>query len=1220
MKWLTSILITLFSLWGYSQIQPNGNSGVRPTAYTNGQPNNSVYIWCGTGNLGSLSYTPTTGTAPYTFNWFQYSNTSFSWNTLTTQTGATSQVNNLPNGGYRVEVYSSNGTLVACDIAWVWTANNTVTANNTLINCSSTNLTGTNTTTPSSFSYYNPPPPQSLINAGTQITVCFTGTHTWVSDLGFYLIGPAACGSPTITLSPNPGSNGQPNACNSGNDFNNLCFTTAASPNLNVCSAATPLTGTYDSYGAGGGTPINWAGLVGCNAAQGGWRVQVFDCVSLDVGSLTNATITFSNLTSICGSPTTINYNSGNINSAINDNSCSLASASVYQVPPPNNLTTPITINGTTTQLWSSSPAATIANTSALNTQATGLSGITTFSLTSTFSVAGTQICQNVATTTFSPTAVSTPTVTNVEYCQGASATPLQATGTSLLWYTTATGGTGSATAPTPITTTPGTTSYWVTQTLNGCESGRVEIQVTIKPKPVVDPIGDISVCIGGVVPNINFTGTTGSQFSWSNNNTATGLGSTGNGNIPQFTTTSAGTSVVTVTPTLNGCTGNTTSFNIVVASSITPLFTQVSPICSGGSLAPLPTTSNNGIVGSWSPSLNNTATTTYTFTPTSGCATNTQMTIVVNSIPVITQVQNQQVCVGLQTAAINFQVTPSGASIGWSSSVNIGITSPGTGNIPAFTTQNTGTTPITSQFSAVASSGGCTSQPMDFTITVNPRPNIIVSSNSPQCVNSTINFQSSGGVTYSWQGPGAWTSNLQNPQITSTTTTQSGTYTVFVTDAYGCEGLATLPVQVNPLPQVSATSNSPVCEGIAINLFANLNNVSSFSWVGPAGFNSTLPSPVINPATLSSAGSYTLTAQNQFGCVNAAVVSVVVNQSPPAPLTSPVTYCQDVTSNPLFADPNGSTQLLWWGTQNTGGTSQLTAPTPTTTNPGVTNYYVSGTLNGCESPRSSIQVTILPKPNGLINSINPKCEPLCSWIRLSSSNSITNWNWDIGFGPITGNNNDSIYNCYSDSGEYTVKVSVVDANGCTNNLVFPNWIVVYENPTASFSVEPSETTIIDPNIVFTSNSVGANSLSWNFGDGDGLTTTVATTTHTYSSVGTYTITLLTTSQNLCTDTATGTISIVEDINIFIPNSFSPNNDGTNDEFFPTGTGLSKENYLMEIYNRWGEMIFSTKDLSEHWKGNNSGTTLQDTFVYKIYLQTIKGNKIVRTGTVTLIR
>jgi hypothetical protein len=218
-----------------------------------------------------------------------------------------------------------------------------------------------------------------------------------------------------------------------GDNFNNLCFTKAAAPNFNPCTASTPYTGTYDSYGPTPGTVINWNPLIGCNAAQGGWRVQVFDCINLDFGTLTNATITFSNLTSICGSPTTITYNSGNINSAINDNSCSQATASIYQVPPPANLTTPITLNGTTTRIWSSSPSVTIANISNLNTTASNITTPTTFTLTSTFSVGGTPICTTTAQTTFTPTPLTANfTSTNpacYNGCNGsASATPTSGT------------------------------------------------------------------------------------------------------------------------------------------------------------------------------------------------------------------------------------------------------------------------------------------------------------------------------------------------------------------------------------------------------------------------------------------------------------------------------------------------------------------------------------------------------------------------------------------------------------------------------------------------------------------------------------------------------------------------------------------------------------------------------------------------------------------------
>ena len=427
-------ILFFFSLFIFnsisSQIVPIGNSGVRPTSYTNGSTNNSIFIWCGSGNNGSLSYTPSNGTSPYTFNWFQYSSTTFSWNTLTTQTGNSSTLSNLSNGGYRVEVYSSNGVLVACDIAWVWNVNNIVTVNNTQLTCNSVNLSGTNNISPNTFTYYNPPPPQSLINANTKVTVCFTGTHTWVSDLGFYLIGPVSCGSPVITLSPNPGSNGQNIICNSGNNFNNLCFTNNTAPNFNPCAAATPLTGTYDSYGSGGGTLINWSPLIGCNAAQGGWRVQVFDCVSLDFGTLSSAAISFTNLTSICGSPTSITYSSGTINSPINDNSCSQATGSVYQVPPLANLTTPITITGTSSTQWTSSPNVSITNNNLINTTATGISQQTTFTLTSTFSIGGTSICVSTAQTTFTPYQLNANVTSTNPVCDNAcngtaTATPL---------------------------------------------------------------------------------------------------------------------------------------------------------------------------------------------------------------------------------------------------------------------------------------------------------------------------------------------------------------------------------------------------------------------------------------------------------------------------------------------------------------------------------------------------------------------------------------------------------------------------------------------------------------------------------------------------------------------------------------------------------------------------------------------------------------------------
>ena len=359
-------------------------------------------------------------------------------------------------------------------------------SNNTQLTCNSVNLSGTNNISPNTFTYYNPPPPQSLINANTKVTVCFTGTHTWVSDLGFYLIGPVSCGGPVITLSPNPGSNGQNIICNSGNNFNNLCFTNNTAPNFNPCAAATPLTGTYDSYGSGGGTLINWSPLIGCNAAQGGWRVQVFDCVSLDFGTLSSATISFTNLTSICGSPTSITYSSGTINSPINDNSCSQSTGSVYQVPPLANLTTPITITGTSSTQWTSSPNVSITNNNLINTTATGISQQTTFTLTSTFSIGGTSICVSTAQTTFTPYQLNANVTSTNPVCDNAcngtaTATPL--TGSAPFTYVWA----PSGSTQTITNLCEGTYNVTITDSF-GCQTTG-SVTLTDPVAPVLGPI-----------------------------------------------------------------------------------------------------------------------------------------------------------------------------------------------------------------------------------------------------------------------------------------------------------------------------------------------------------------------------------------------------------------------------------------------------------------------------------------------------------------------------------------------------------------------------------------------------------------------------------------------------------------------------------------------------------------------------------------------------------
>ena len=121
-------------------------------------------------------------------------------------------------------------------------------------------------------------------------------------------------------------------------------------------------------------------------------------------------------------------------------------------------------------------------------------------------------------------------------------------------------------------------------------------------------------------------------------------------------------TTTYTFTPTTGQC-ATTTTMTITVNQNVTPTFTPVAAICSGDTLAALPTTSNNSITGTWSPAIDNTATTTYIFTPVTGqCATTTTMTITVNSTPAPTGASAQSIASNLTIASISV----TGTAIVW--------------------------------------------------------------------------------------------------------------------------------------------------------------------------------------------------------------------------------------------------------------------------------------------------------------------------------------------------------------------------------------------------------------------------------------------------------------------------------------------------------------------------------------------------------------------------
>jgi gliding motility-associated-like protein len=217
-------------------------------------------------------------------------------------------------------------------------------------------------------------------------------------------------------------------------------------------------------------------------------------------------------------------------------------------------------------------------------------------------------------------------------------------------------------------------------------------------------------------------------------------------------------------------------------------------------------------------------------------------------------------------------------------------------------------------------------------------------------------------------------------------------------------------------------------------------------------------------------------------------------------------------------------------------------------------------------------------------------------------------YSWDNGLGSL------SDYTFIPQStGIYTVTVS----DSCSTPRSASVTVIVNLLPEPEFSFLPVTTDILNPNLEFKDLSVNASAWQWQFGDLTG--SQQQNPTHTYIAPGYYTVGLIVTSAEGCTDSIYHELYIANVVTYYIPNSFTPNGDGKNDYFGVTGYSVS--GYEMVIYSRWGDEIFKSTGSKILWDGSDSsGNPVQSgVYVYKIKVLN-DPQKRLNTGTVTLIR
>jgi gliding motility-associated-like protein len=188
--------------------------------------------------------------------------------------------------------------------------------------------------------------------------------------------------------------------------------------------------------------------------------------------------------------------------------------------------------------------------------------------------------------------------------------------------------------------------------------------------------------------------------------------------------------------------------------------------------------------------------------------------------------------------------------------------------------------------------------------------------------------------------------------------------------------------------------------------------------------------------------------------------------------------------------------------------------------------------------------------------------------------------------------------------------------------------VVVLPLPTPAFVASPTEIFVENGiGTVYCTNISNGNYpyLIWNFGDmfsNVNIIQNVNDPAHDYTRSGYYTITLTAIDSFGCVDSIKTRVSVSVPYFFYIPNAFTPDGDGINETFAPKGEGVDPDHYSMQIYDRSGMLIFTTRNPYDYWDGRNKHGQMcpEGVYVYKINLYNLNEEDKEYIGTVTLVR
>lgn len=812
-----------------------------------------------------------------------------------------------------------------------------------------------------------------------------------------------------------------------------------------------------------------------------------------------------------------------------------------------------------------------------------------------------------------------------VIYCEDETATPLTATGSNIRWYTSATGGSPLASAPTPNTSVPGTTTYWVTQTsnVNLCESPRKAVNVVVLAKPmppVVSPI--VYLCQNTTATALTATGT---NLKWY----TTATGGTPLAGPPTPSTLTAGNTTYYVSQTDgSGCESDRAAIVVTVfPAPATPTVSSPVTYCQFGANTPGLNAFVNGTAIKWyttatggtplaGPPTINTATpsnTTYYVTQTlNGCESNRQPIVaIVYAKPPLPTVRDTALC--QFTTPISLAGNVTGANLKWYAGPTGGI---GSTTAPTPSTTTVGTT----TYYVSQTVNGCESDRAILNVTIIAEPPLPTGVDVTYCQFETAQPLGATGTNLKWYTTFTGGTPLANPPVPSTT--NDGVFYWFVSQTLnGCESKRdSVMVTINSKPAPPSVDSLEYCLNIvAPALTATGSNLRWYT-AATGGFGNPNP-PIPNTSSVGIINYYV--SQTVLGCESdRAVLQVETDTLVTARiLFNKIPVCQDdtltVTHEGIIPD---SSTFVWsfdGGTIVQGDTS---GPyTMKWATPGKKTIALNANWQGCKA-RDTQTLYVMPLPEVGFDLVAEACINQNVVAMPDSPLALaTKYMWDIGSATVVDTTTKGYNLKWLTFGKKIVSLFTISDTGCLSPTIFDT-INIRPFPIAQIDSTRQYDICIRNELELSAKYFGNYKYSWE--PEKYFTTNNSSKVKAIIPSAGY-IKLNVTDDIGCIGKDSVYVGVHLCCEVYLPDAFSPNGDGKNDVFriISGGTHTIKS---FVVLNRYGQRVFVTTNPAEGWDGNFNGTP-QDIGTYFYFIKYVcnddnAANEIEQKGSIILVR